>query len=277
MNAVVEYRAPQLSAVEIRAHVNLIQEVMKGVMKKDVHYGVVPGTDKPSLLKPGAEKLCETFRIAPSYQIEDLSGKGFIRYRIRCIGTHQTTGILLGEGMGACSSLEEKYKWRKAYQREFDATTEDRRRTKFGYNKSERREYEILQVRTEPADLENTILKMACKRALVGMTITVTAAGDIFTQDIEDLPPELVPTNEEGGQTEKPKVEQPSTKGDDKKANPQDDEPIKENQLRILRAKMKNVGLGDADLVAKFGAIDKLKFGQFQAIQAWISEGGKGG
>jgi len=38
----------------------------------------------------------------------------------------------------------------------------------------------------------NTILKMAKKRAQVDAVITATAASDIFTQDIEDLPDEVV-------------------------------------------------------------------------------------
>jgi hypothetical protein len=42
-------------------------------------------------------------------------------------------------------------------------------------------------VRTEPADLANTVLKMACKRAKMAMVLNVTAASDCFTQDLEDL------------------------------------------------------------------------------------------
>src|SRR3990167_2002023 len=70
---VVPYREQlgALSAQDVRAQVNLIQEIMKEVMHKDEHYGVVPGTGtKPTLLKAGAEKLCLTFRLAPDYEIE---------------------------------------------------------------------------------------------------------------------------------------------------------------------------------------------------------------
>ena len=191
----------QLTATDIRQHVNLIQTVMKEVMKENVHFGKIPGTDKPSLFKPGAEKICETFRIAPSYQVEDLSARGFVRYRVRCTGTHQTTGLVLGEGMGECSSLETKYRWRKAASiAEFNNTPENLRQIKYGYNKTQRQEYEIRQVAAESADLANTILKMACKRAMVAMCLTVTAASDLFTQDIEDLPPELLP-DDDGGDT----------------------------------------------------------------------------
>lgn len=181
-----------LTATEMRAHVNLIQEVMQAVMKEGTHYGMVPGARKPSLWKAGAEVLCATFRVAPSYRIEDLSGPDRFRYRVTCIGTHQVTGIVLGEGVGACSTLEEKYKWRKAVSRqEFDATPEDRRRTKYGYDKATKREYQISQVRAESDDQDNTVIKMSCKRAQIAMTLNVLAASDIFTQDIEDLPEEI--------------------------------------------------------------------------------------
>lgn len=192
MNAVVKmpdspvivHQERQLTAVDLRAHVNLVQEVMQAVMKNGTHYGVIPGTPKPSLWKPGAEVLAATFRIAVSYRTEDLSTLDVVRYRVTAIGTHQTSGIVMGEGMGECSSGEEKYKWRKAYDEEFAATPEDKKRIKYG-------KYTAKQVRTEAADLANTVLKMACKRAQVAMTLNVTAASDIFTQDIEDLPEDL--------------------------------------------------------------------------------------
>ena len=48
----------QLSVQEVKGQVQLIQHVMQAVMQEGHHYGVIPGTDgKPSLLKPGAEKL----------------------------------------------------------------------------------------------------------------------------------------------------------------------------------------------------------------------------
>lgn len=199
MNDMTVYQEPrQHTAVEIRAHVNLVQEVMQAVMKKDTHYGTIPGTPKPTLYKPGAEVLAATFRIAVSYQTEDLSTADVVRYRVTAIGTHQTTGIVMGSGMGECSSGEEKYKWRKAASKaEFDNAPMDKRRVKYG------KDYSTNQVCTNPADLANTVLKMACKRAQVAMTLNVTAASDIFTQDIEDLPEELRPQDEVKREPEK--------------------------------------------------------------------------
>lgn len=185
------------SAADIRANVNRIQEVMKAVMKKDVHYGVIPGTPKPTLYKPGAEVLATTFRLAPEYRVEDLSGPDYVKYRVTCRLTHQTTGYVMGDGMGSCSSLEDKYKWRRPVcPEEFEETPADRKRIKFARGQGGK-VYKNQQVRTEQADLDNTILKMACKRAFVAAVLNVTAASDIFSQDVEDLPPEMRETDDD--------------------------------------------------------------------------------
>jgi hypothetical protein len=180
-----------LTAVEIRAGVNLIQEVMKGVMKEKVHFGTIPGTPKPTLYKAGAEKLLSTFRIAtePS-NVEDLSTADEIRYRVTVSAKLQSTGAFLGAAIGECSSSEEKYRWRRPVcDEEFNETPEDRRRKV--WKKGEQKPYQQKQVRTNPSDVANTVLKMAHKRALIAITLVVTAASDIFQQDIEDLPEEL--------------------------------------------------------------------------------------
>lgn len=208
MNAMVEVQ-PQgrsLTAANVREHVNLIQEVMAAVMKKDTHYGVIPGCKQPSLYKAGSEVLLTTFRIAVSVHVEDLSTDDAIRYRVRTVGTHQGSGVVVGEGIGECSSNETKYKWRRCYlKQEFDATPETRRRISFKENKNKPNSpYENMEVRTEPADIANTILKMAKKRAQVDMTLTATAASDIFTQDIEDLPEEVQAEIAEQDRTTKP-------------------------------------------------------------------------
>lgn len=179
---------PTRSASDIRGQVNLIQEVMKAVMQKDQHYGVITGCgNKPTLLKPGAEKLMMTFRLAVDPQVEDLSESGERRFRVVTRVTSQTSGMFLGSGVGECSSDEEKYKWREAVcQAEYEATGDEAKRVKY-----KRDGPTIKQVRMNPADVANTILKMAKKRSLVDAILTVTAASDCFTQDIEDMPEEI--------------------------------------------------------------------------------------
>lgn len=196
MNAIVKQEGHALASAQssgrmavadIINHVATVQEVMRAVMKPDVHYGKIPGTDKPTLYKAGAEVLCMVFRIAASYEVEDLSTADTVRYRVTCTGTHQITGTVLGTGMGESSSGEEKYKWRKATSpQEFDETPVNMRRTKHVKPRNSAA-FSIQQVRTEPADLANTILKMANKRANMAMVLNVTAASDCFAQDLEDM------------------------------------------------------------------------------------------
>jgi hypothetical protein len=94
---------------------------------------------------------------------------------------------VLGVGVGECSSDEEKYRWRRAVnQAEWNETAEDRRRKKWKRG-GRSGDYQEIQVRTNPADIANTVLKMSKKRAMVDGVLTVTAASDIFSQDLEDI------------------------------------------------------------------------------------------
>lgn len=187
--AVLDRGALPVAAVVSR--VRRIQEVMTSLMKKDTHYGIIPGTEKPTLYQPGAELLCVTFRVAPEPVVEDLSSGDTIRYRVTSRGVNQETGELLGSSCGECSSDEEKYRWRKPVcDEEWAAAAEDQRREKWAKTR-DGKAYKVKQVRTSPADLANTVLKMANKRALIAMTRTVLACSDIFAQDLEDLPAEI--------------------------------------------------------------------------------------
>lgn len=192
VSGIVPQQDGRSSVADVTRHVIAVQEVMRSVMKPNVHYGAIPGAgDKPTLLKPGAEVLCMTFRIADEYEIVDLSTTGAVRYRVKCIGRHQSTGVALGSGLGEASTDEEKYRWRKAVcDAEFENAPADMKRTKYGRKSGGH--YTVQQIRTEAADLANTVLKMACKRAKIAMVLNVTAASDMFSQDLEDLDAELV-------------------------------------------------------------------------------------
>jgi hypothetical protein len=199
-----------LEVGEVRQQVNLIQEIMREVMHEGEHYGKIPGCgDKPALLKPGAEKLNLTFRMSPTYDIERLDMPGGHReYIITC--TLKTIGsdVILGQGVGSCSSLESKYRFQtgpkestgKPVPKEYwDYRKSDAAKAQtllggkgFGTMKNDAGQW-VISIQgekvenTNPADQFNTILKMAKKRAHVDAVLTVTAASDIFTQDIEDF------------------------------------------------------------------------------------------
>lgn len=189
---VVDTRDDQaiVSSPRLLQRIGLIQTAIKSVMKNNVHYGVIPGTDKPTLFKAGAEVLFSMFRISIEPIVTDLSTKDCIRYQVKCIGVHTPTGEIEGYGVGEASTDEEKYKWRGTYiDEEYNATPEDRRRIKF--IKKGGAVYQNKQIRTNPADLANTVLKMAKKRAQIDLCLTALAASDCFAQDLEDLPDEI--------------------------------------------------------------------------------------
>jgi hypothetical protein len=182
----------------IQQNIVRVQQAKQEVMREGLHFGTIPGTPKPSLYKPGAELINLMFGVTcdpePSSKEEhegiDESGLRFYAVTIRMV-LKTSAGRFFGASYGYASSLEEKYKWRKATgKKEFDATPEARRRVKFGRGKNNT-EYEVLQVRTEVEDIKNTILQMAMKRAEVSGTKRSHALSDMFGQDLEDMPEEI--------------------------------------------------------------------------------------
>lgn len=171
---------------ELTAQVQVIQECMKRIMKKDTHYGTIAGCgDKPVLLKPGAELILTLFRISPEPEVEEFSDGFDVRYRITVKGIHINTGNVVGYGVGEASTSEKKYKWRNAIcDAEYENAEPARRQ--IAYIKRNGSVSEVKQVRQNPADILNTVLKMAKKRAIVDLCLTATACSDIFVQDLDD-------------------------------------------------------------------------------------------
>ena len=176
----------RMSVAQMVAQRDAIVEAMKKVMRVDFDFGIVPGTPKPTLYKPGSEKILALFHLAASPAAQDLSTPDCIRYQVIVTITHAPTGGFLGQGIGEASSAESKYQWRAAVcDQEWNETPEDRRRNK--WKKGDRGVYQVKQVRAEMEDVANTVLKMAKKRAQIDAVLTVTAASDIFSQDLKDL------------------------------------------------------------------------------------------
>ena len=193
--------------------VNLIQQVMRQAMREGEHFGTIPGCQKPSLLKAGAEKLSLTFRLAPAYEVIQTNGEnGHREYRVNCILTHIPTGQVFGQGVGVCSSMESKYRYRggeriptgQSVPKEYWNLKKDGKGAEAqaliggrGYAVAKAEgiwqicEMGDKQENPDIADTYNTVLKMAKKRAHVDAVLTATAASDIFTQDVEDMPPEV--------------------------------------------------------------------------------------
>lgn len=178
--------APGMTVPAMQQEFAALHALKSALMRRGTDYGTIPGCgDKPTLFKPGAEKVLKRFMVhVTDLDVEDLSTDDCIRYRVRCTGT-TPDGIVRGVGIGECSTDEDKYRWKKANKREYEDTQDTRRRVKHYANRSQE------QVRTNPADLANTVLKMAKKRAMVDLALTATAASEFFTQDLESLDPEM--------------------------------------------------------------------------------------
>lgn len=209
MNELMAAENIPLRALDVRAQVNLIQEVMRDVMHRDTHYGTVPGCgDKPTLLQPGAHKLLMTFRLVPDPEVTIMDmGNG--HREVRCkVKLYSQGGVFLGAGVGTCSTMEGKYRFRTGPVEFTDKPVPKEYWTLRDTNPAKAKELlgEGMVAKKNdagawvcarqggkvehdnPADYYNTVEKMSYKRALVSATLTVTAASDIFTQDIEDMP-----------------------------------------------------------------------------------------
>lgn len=154
-------------AVQMRDAITTLFEKLL-VIKVD--FDRIPGTDKPTLLKPGAEMLCKVFKLAQGKtdvldKSEDWE-KGVFSYTIGMPLIHMDSGLQIAYGIGAANSMEKKHRYRKAK----DANGND------------------IQIENpDPADLQNTLLKMANKRAFVDAVLKATGASRMFTQDMEDF------------------------------------------------------------------------------------------
>lgn len=199
----------EMSVAAIVDRKKKIVEVMQAVMKEGEHYGRIPGCgDKPSLFKAGAEVLATTFGLAPTFDVLEVNLPGGHREcRITCSLTHIATGAIVGAGVGSCSTLESKYRWRKGErlcpkcgkpaiikgQAQYGGgwlcwVKKNGCGTKWPDGAKEIEDQQIDRVENpDIADVYNTVLKMAKKRAQVDATLTAVGASDILTQDLEDL------------------------------------------------------------------------------------------
>ena len=195
--------------------INEFQRLAHQYLIEGADWGVIPGTSKPTLLKPGAEKIAKLLGLADQYEIIDRQEdwtKPFFRYLIKCLLVSVNTGTVISEGMGECNSMESKYRWRESKRKcpQCSAETIIKGKAEYGggwlcfakqggcgakfQDGDESIEGQTIG-RVENEDIYsqvNTILKMAKKRALVDAALSAGRLSQVFTQDIEDMgsPPE---------------------------------------------------------------------------------------
>ena len=90
---------------------NEFVQFSKSILKSDLDYGVIPGTPKPSLYKPGAEKLRFVYGLGVEFDCIDKTvdlDRPFVDYSYRC-SVKSKTGQILAQCEGNCNSLEAKF------------------------------------------------------------------------------------------------------------------------------------------------------------------------
>lgn len=232
-----------------------MRKLVKTQMKEGVDYGVIPGTNKKTLLQPGAEKLANLYALIPKFEltkeIEDWE-KGFFYYRYLCklsynvpltrggengnLEVYDAKTVPAGEAERSCNSREKKYLYNTVPER--FATDEQKKNAISRFTKQERGYTNTyLKVKNSPeesADDANTIQSMAQKRALVASVRTATMASDIFLEEISDADPA------------------PTTKAED---------PTRVNQIKKLHAVARPRGFDEEKLhtaIAKLYQVESI-------------------
>jgi len=145
---------PLFSPLQAKARTRELADLVKEYLVPGEDYGLPGQAPKPSLFKPGAEKLCLAFGLTKKVEVvgrlEDWEG-GFFHYLVKVSLISKSGGWLEAEGLGCCNTREARLAGADVYA------------------------------------LANTALKMAEKRALVNAVLTATSSSGLFTQDLEDF------------------------------------------------------------------------------------------
>lgn len=184
------------------------------IMVEDEDFGLIPGTQKPTLLKPGAEKLALAYGLTGRFDHHLTYGHSEdeppITVVVDCylhLGGHD--GPAIAQGMGMASSFEKRYRWRKGGRVCPDCGKEGVIYTKgrggqwwhptdakpaggcganFPKDDARLADQSTADVENpDPFELGNTLLKMAEKRAYVDAVLRATASSGLFSQDMEDM------------------------------------------------------------------------------------------
>ena len=255
----------ELTAKDMAEQAKSVLEIKAKIMKDGVHYGTIPGCQKPSLLKPGAEKLCAAFMLQPEFETVcredpnrtldwekwDYKGKkkiqgttkGYIDYDASCSLVHIPTGKVWARNVGgSCNNFESRYR------------------------------------SLNPYDVKNTLEKMSEKRALIAAVLMGTALSDLFTQDVEDMPYLF---DGKGSIPEPPPIKtKTKPKGQPKpKPQSQPDDGIRmatDKQVAYIQSQLRKKKINQMDFLStwaeEFTSFEEIPFHKVNAILSWIRD-----
>ncbi len=153
------------AAADLATEADQIREIQRAVLKEGTDFGNIPGTPKPTLFKAGAEWLLKWARFGHRFEVveteRDEQGRRYgVTYRCT-VHALDDPSVIIATCDGYC-----------------------------GYDEPDREEHTSRRGKQVPRSPWNTIIKMAQKRALVGATLQATGTSGLFTQDLDDSPPD---------------------------------------------------------------------------------------
>lgn len=182
----------QTDFAALKTRIAQMQQFVREYMTPGEDFGVIEGTGKPTLLKPGAEKLCDVYGLSAGeaqidFTRDDTKTPTYIAYRVSLPLVSRADGRVIMVGVGSCNSWEKKYRWRWVFDNELPVgMSTDGLQIKTGNGKNGRAWTKYRVPNDEIDDVDNTLLKMAKKRALIDAVLSATRSSALFTQDIED-------------------------------------------------------------------------------------------
>jgi hypothetical protein len=175
------YDIAGLSVANLVNRVKKLKEIKQEIMEEGVHYGVIPGSQKPFLWKAGAELLACAFRLTPVTDsnvvlddpemeriisvpiwvpdpanpgknrktFEDKKTRGYYEVISTCI-VYAPDGSTLAKASGTCNNAESKFNNQPYY------------------------------------DAKNSVLKRAEKRAMNSAILIATGGSGLFLEEDDD-------------------------------------------------------------------------------------------
>lgn len=223
-------------------------EWIRASLVDGVDYGTVRlrggGQSKPSLRKPGAEKICGMLGVIPrfptlrDYERAALDGRPIDQIILRC-EIHNVDGVCLAEGAGARVLAQDN------------------------------------------GDL-NKALKMSEKSAHINATLRLSGLSEIFTQDLEDMPQGVVDDFDRDNEriphdrpsapaSSAPPVDRPTPSPHHSKVG--GDRFATAKQVKLVQIRLDQGGVPEQELLMRYGIpeLEQLPFTSVNDALAWIT------
>lgn len=209
---------PVMQVAQAVAMYQQFRQFVAGALREGTDYGKIPGTEKPTLLKPGAEKCCKFFGLSAGFTLIDKTedwdgsqhgGTPLFDYTYKC--QLFRNGVQVAECEGSANTWEERYRYRNVPRKcpkcgsasickgsaQYGGGFYCNKKTGGCGAKFKDDDKSIVSqqagkiLNTEPYTLKNTVQKQGQKRAFIGAVLIAVNASDYFTQDIEDMSEEV--------------------------------------------------------------------------------------